>query len=226
LDRGKFEREGFVQKLEALEVVGNAAVQDGLAREAAGFVEKFAFQRRVVVADGGDLDEQSGSTAVAGVAVLEISGGGNDVAAAFVFLTLQALHQKRNAAESGLGADFARGGWFLFEGLKQPHGLIDLGLAVFHFSDGGKERGESHAGFVASRIGGVLFQKLGNQFLLLLEVAFCEGTGFLEIFRLRPRPRVQGPDRIPILIGRGDGESGDGEKKKKSLTHSLASMVV
>ena len=114
LDRRKFERKGFVQKLEALEVVGDAAVQGGLAGEAAGFVEKFAFQRRVVVADGGDLNEQSGGAAVAGVAVLKISGGGNDVAAAFVFLPLQALHQQRNTAESCLGTDFARGGWFLF----------------------------------------------------------------------------------------------------------------
>jgi hypothetical protein len=226
LDRRKFERKGFVQKLEALEVVGDAAVQGGLAGEAAGFVEKFAFQRRVVVADGGDLDEQSGGAAIAGVAVLEISGGGNDVTAAFVFLTLQALHQQRNAAESRLGTDFARGGWFLLEGLKQPHGLIDLGLAAVHFADGGEERGEAHAGFVASWIGGILFQKLGNQFLLLLEVAFCEGSGFLEVFRLRPRPRVQGPDRIPILIRRGDGESGGGKKKEKKQPHSLASIVV
>ena len=160
------------------------------------------------------------------MAVLEVACGGDDVTAAFVFLALQALHQQRNAAESRLGTDFARGGWFLFEGLKQPHGLVDLGLAAIHFSNGGKERGESHAGFVASRIGGVLFQKLGNQFLLLLEVAFCKGSGFLEIFRLRARPRVQGPDRIPILIGCGDGESSSGEEKENNQPHSLASMVV
>lgn len=202
LDRVELEFEGFVEEGEAKQVVGDPPVQGVFAGEFAGLVEQLTFQRGVVIADGGDFDQQARAAAVAGIAGNEVARGIDDRAAHFHFAAAHALQVERDAPESRIGALFRRDVPELFQFRELPHGLVDRSLEAVHVAEGRLDIGQAHSGVELARVGGVPGNERLEKAGLGLQVLAGDRLCFLAAARALPRAGIHRLNRLPIRIGR------------------------